>query len=91
MYQDKKGQPEEVLRSIGEMFLQQSELYAEEYIEYDGWNNEKKEAWERGINNIVQQIAGGRAEVSFTDTVDGSLFERRELYYDILNETYIIL
>ncbi len=55
-------------------------------------DGQKKREWRESVEKKLRKQTGGiEVKAGFTDTLDTSAFLGMELYFDMLNNVYIIL
>ncbi len=80
------------LSRIGQELSEQEEELFKACLEYSGLDGHGRSQWTRQLKENLQYYMG-RKELSVTvvDTLDESEFMGKELYFDMLNDLYIIL
>jgi hypothetical protein len=89
-----EGEPlsHEVLDRIGRMLSEHAEKLFYTFLEYVGMDDPEQKCWmERIEKNIQENLTGQGLAVTMAETLDESAFEGNELYFDLLNNLYIIL
>lgn len=80
------------LNHIGQLLSEQEEELFKACLEYSGLDGHGRSQWTRQLKENLQYYMG-RKELSVTvvDTLDESEFMGKELYFDMLNDVYIML
>ena len=82
----------EVLNRIGQRLSERAEELFYTFLEYAGMDGQGKKCWmERIEKNIQENLTGQGLAVTMAETLDESAFAGDELYFDLLNDLYIIL
>lgn len=82
----------EELSHIGQLLSEQEEKLFKVCLEYNRLDEQGKTGWTRQVKEKLQCYAGRKELlVSVVDTLDESKFMGKELYFDMLNDVYIIL
>lgn len=82
----------EVLNRIGQRLSGRAEELFYTFLEYAGMDDQGKKCWmERIEKNIQENLTRQDLTVTMTETLDESAFAGDELYFDLLNDLYIIL
>lgn len=82
----------EVLDCVGQMLSESAEELFNSFLEYAGMEEEGKKCWMERIEKTIQESMAGRVlSVTLAETLDESAFEGNELYFDLLNDLYMIL
>lgn len=84
--------PYDELNHIGRLLSEQGEELYWSFLEYCSMDESGKELWrERMETDIRKYLDGIEVSVSVEDTLDDSRFSVNEIYFDLLNNYYIIL
>lgn len=81
----------EVLKQVGWMLLEQPEKLFCSYLEYSRKDEEDKAHWVEYREEEIKKRLKRPVFVKLAETLDESDFAGDELYFDILNDLYIIL
>lgn len=79
------------LTSIGHILSEQGEELFYSYLEYIGMGDRDKRLWIERMKDDIERYIAKQITVTFTDSLDKSNFKGDELYFDSLNDLYIIL
>lgn len=79
------------LISIGHALSEQGEELFYSYLEYIGMGSRDKRLWIERMKEDIEKNTAEQITVTFTDSLDESNFKGDELYFDPLNDLYIIL
>lgn len=82
----------EVLDRIGRILSERAEELFYSFLEYTGMDGRDKKFWIEGMKKDIQKSMARRdLSVKLVETLDESAFAGEELYFDLLNDLYIIL
>lgn len=82
----------ETLNNIGRTLLEHAEELFYSYLEYSNMDGRDNLHWSGSMKKKFQKIIEEEnLSVMLTDTVEEASFKGNELYYDLLNDLYIIL
>ncbi len=82
----------EELSYIGRLPSEQEEELFKACLEYNGLDEHGRSLWTRQMEEKLQCHTGGKElSVFVVDTLDESEFLGKELYFDMLNDLYMIL
>lgn len=81
----------EALNRIGKTLEEQAEELFYAYLEYARMDAEGKAVWTAHREENIRKHFNKRVSVTLVETLDGSDFAGNELYFDLLNNLYIIL
>ena len=81
-----------ILNHIGQGLSEHAEELFCSYVEYAGMDAEEKKCWIESIEkNIREDMADKDLFITLVETLDESAFSGNELYFDLLNDLYMIL
>lgn len=81
-----------ILSHIGQGLSEHAEELFYSYLEYAGMGAEEKKCWIESIEkNIREDMADKDLSITLVETLDESAFAGNELYFDLLNDLYMIL
>lgn len=82
----------EELSYIGQLLSEQEEELFKACLEYNRLDEQEKTGWTRKVKENLQCYVGRKELlVSVMDTLEESEFMGKELYFDMLNDLYIII
>lgn len=88
------GEPlsHEALHRTGRMLSERAEELFYSYLDYIERDEEGKRCWIESMEKIIQDgMEGEKFSIALTGTLDQSAFAGDELYFDLLNDLYMIL
>ena len=81
-----------ILNHIGQGLSEHAEELFCSYVEYAGMDAEEKKCWIESIEkNIREDMADKDLFITLVETLGESAFSGNELYFDLLNDLYMIL
>ena len=81
-----------ILSYIGQGLSEHAEELFYSYLEYAEMGVEEKKCWIESIEkNIRKDMADKDLSITLVETLDESAFSGNELYFDLLNDLYMIL
>ncbi|KAI4442327.1 hypothetical protein FMM80_22980 [Schaedlerella arabinosiphila] len=80
-----------ILNSIGQTLSEQGEELFYSYLKYIGMKARDKRLWIAHMTTRIETLIAKHVTITFTASLDESDFTRDELYFDLLNVSYIIL
>lgn len=82
----------EILDRIGRMLSEHAEKLFYTFLEYARKDDQEQKCWmERIEKNIQENLIRQDLTVTMAENLDESAFAGDELYFDLLNDLYIIL
>ncbi len=80
------------LNHIGRLLSKRGEELYWSFLEYCSMDESEKDLWRERIETYIKKLVNKTdLSVLVTDTLDNSGFLGNELYFDLLNNYYIIL
>lgn len=81
-----------VLNYIGERLSEHAEELFYDYLRCAGMDGGARKCWIESIEKTIRErMEGADLSITLSETLDESKFEGNELYFDLLNDLYMIL